>query len=160
MTWWLLGNLWWLVPVLFAVAAAGIFAFGVWPVVLAFLRGLSPAVAAIGASVIGAVIVGSGLYALGKSHGRDACAGKQEAVETRADRRAEKVSTDTAEKVENDRSQIRKENADAVAEVRTIVRTVRAECPAVPLPPRVHDLGRAAVEAARAELPAGRRGDP
>src|SRR5690606_22377351 len=103
-------------------------------------------------AVVVAVSLSSGwLVGVGEERCRAAIA----AADDKADVKAAKVSAATTAKVETDRGTIRKETSDAAAEVRTIVRTVRAACPADPVPERVHELGRAAVEAARGELPAG-----
>lgn len=147
---WLLSNLWWLVPVAVGLALLA------HPVPRAFVKAVPPKW-----WLRLAVLAAFGLtFQAGRWYERDAAKDRQAAAEGKADVKAAKVSTATAEKVEADRTTIRKETSDAASEVRTIIRTVRAGCPADPVPERVHELGRAAVEAARRELPAEPRADP
>lgn len=154
---WLLLNVWWLVPALVAVAAAVALLSGLGgPALLALAKRAHPGVWAALAAVVVLSLASGWLVRVGE----DRCRAAHEAADARADVKAAKVSAATTAKVEADRATITKETTDAAAEVRTIVRTVRAGCPADPVPERVHDLGRAAVEAARRELPAGPGADP
>lgn len=84
--------------------------------------------------------------------GVERCQSAQEAAEARADRKAANVSKKAADKAQDARESIRKDTQDAAAEVRQLTPD-SPSCP--PVPERVHQLGREAVEAASAELPAG-----
>lgn len=154
---WALLNLWWLVPALLALCVGVALLSGVGLPVLRELARRVPA-PVWQALALAAVLSFASDWLIGVGEGR--CRAAQAAAEDKADIKAAKVAGRTAEKVEADRANITKETSDAAAEVRTIVRTVRASCPADPVPERVHELGRAAVEAARRELPAEPGADP
>lgn len=155
---WLLLNGWWLVVL--AIALPGLVALltGAWPALVALLRQIPDRVLASVVAALVTVVAVSLASGWLVGVGEERCRAKQEAAEDRADIKAAKVAGRTAEKVETDRGTISKETRHAAAEIRTI--TIRPDCPAVPQPARVHDLGRAAVEAARGELPAGQGADP
>ncbi len=154
---WLLLNVWWLVPALVALAAGVALLSGLGGPALLALAKRAPAGAWVALAAVVAVSLASG-WLVGV--GEERCRAALESADTRADAKAAKVAAATTAKVEADRATITKETTDAAAEVRTIVRTVRAGCAADPVPERVHELGRAAVEAARRELPAGPGADP
>ena len=105
---------------------------------------------------LGVVMLLGLTFQLGRWYERSVARESAEAREVKADVKAAGVAEKATADAREGAAIIRKESSDAVAEVRTIIRTVGA-CP--PLPARVHDVGRAAVEAARRELPAGAAGD-
>ena len=144
---WLWSNLWWLVPV--AVLGAGL----AHPVPRALLRRV-PVRFWLG---LGVVMLLGLTFQLGRWYERSVARETAEAKEVKADVKAAGVAEKANTEAREGSVVIRKESSDAAAEVRTIIRTV-GDCP--PLPARVHDRGRAAVEAARRELPAGPAGSP
>ena len=154
MTIWLLVNTWWLLPALAALGAGIAVALGVG---LPALRSLAQRVPALVwqalAAVVAVSLASSWLIRIGEGR----CEAKQVAAEAKADVKADGVAKKSAVEAKESATNIRKESSDAASEVRTIIRTV-GDCP--PLPARVHDRGRAAVEAARRELPAGAPGSP
>lgn len=147
---WLLLNFWWLALLLIGLCAAVALLSGIGgPALLALARRVPAGAWAVLAAVLGVSLASGWLVGIGEAR----CQAKQEAREDKADVKAAGVAGRTAKKAQTDRTEIRKDTKESADEVRTIVRTVRAACP--PVPDRVHDLGRAAVEAASAELPAG-----
>lgn len=145
---WLWSNLWWLVPVLIGVAALA------HPVPRAVL-GRVPLRWWL---YLGVVALLGLTFQCGRWYERSVAREAAAAAEKKADVKAAGVAKSAFEQATKSSDTIRKESSDAATEVRTIIRTVPGACP--PLPPRVHDLGRAAVEAARRELPAGPAGSP
>lgn len=85
MIWGLFGHLWWGLPSALAIAGVGVLALGAWPVVLAFLRGLSPRLQVLLVVVLAATVAASGLYAVGRAHEAREHAGELEAVQERLD---------------------------------------------------------------------------
>lgn len=149
---WLLMNTWWLVPALVGVVALAVF-LTAGPLVL---REGAQRVPLLGWQVL------AGLVALSLASdwligiGEDRCEAKQAVLEDKADVKAASVAKESNAEADKARDSIRKESSDAQAEVRTIVRTLPATCPEQP--PRMRELGDAAVEAASREvLPAPER---
>ena len=144
---WLLANLWWLVPLVIGLMAA-VFAFSGpgLPAMVALLRRVPwqvwAAVAFIGWTGL-AVQCGRWIE-------RSAIEQRQEAAEAKADAKADRVAKQAQGEAKKARDTIRKESDDAQAEVRTIVRTLPATCPSQP--DRLRELGDAAVQGARGEV--------
>lgn len=141
---WLLSNLWWLVPALFALVALGfVFAGPGLPVLLALLRRVPVAAWAVlgGIALVGLAFQG------GRWYERSQVADAQAAAEKKADVRADKVAGKATAKADAAKADIRKDSDNAQTEVRTIIRTLPASCPE--LPPRAILIGKEAVEKAR-----------
>ncbi len=85
MIWSLFSHLWWGLPAALAIAGGVAFALGAWPVVLAFLRGLSPGMRAALIAMLAAVVAASGLYAVGRAHEAREHAGELQALQERLD---------------------------------------------------------------------------
>lgn len=156
MIWTLFGYLWLVIPAVLVLVVVLALSFGVWPLVAAAFARLPVRAQMAVVGLLVALVAGSGMYAKGRSDGRDGCAAAQAKAEAKADVKAAGVTEKAAIEAKDASATIRKESSNAATEVRTIIRTVPGVCP--PLPARVHDLGRAAVEAARRELPAGEAG--
>ncbi len=155
--WTLFGYLWFAIPAVLALIVVLALSFGVWPLVAAGLARLPVRAQMAVVGVLVALVAGSGMYAKGRTDGADSCRAAQAKADDKADVKAAGVAAKADTEARESSAVIRKESQDAAAEVRTIIRTV-GDCP--PLPDRVHDRGRAAVEAARRELPAGPAGSP
>ena len=151
--WTLFGYLWLAIPAVLVLVVVLALALGVWPLVVSALARLPVRAQMAVVGVLVALVAGSGMYAKGRSDGRQGCVEAQAKADAKADVKAAGVAEKSAAEAREGSAVIRKESSDAAAEVRTIIRSVPGTCP--PLPPRVSDLGRAAVEAARRELPAG-----
>ncbi len=140
---WLWSNLWWLVPVV--VLGAGL----AHPIPRALLQRVPVRAWAI----LGVLMLLGLTFQLGRWYERSVAREAAVKAEQKADVKAAGVAEKATVEARESSDIIRKESSDAVQEVRTIIRTVPGQCP--PLPDRVRDIGRAAVEAARRELPAG-----
>jgi hypothetical protein len=115
---------------------------------VSFLKLLSPTAWLI---VLGALAAyGGGLYVLGRVHASDNCELRQLRTEAKADGRAEKVTDDADRKAEKIRADVRRDTEESTDEAQAIVDALPAGCPVQP--DRLRDLGRAAVEGARAEV--------
>lgn len=150
--WTLFGYLWLVIPAVLVLVVVLALSFGVWPLVASAFARLPVRAQMALVGLLAALIAGSGMYAKGRHDGRQGCVAAQAKADAKADVKAAGVAEKSADEAREGSAVIRKESSDAAAEVRTIIRTV-GDCP--PLPDRVHDRGRAAVEAARRELPAG-----
>jgi hypothetical protein len=140
---WLLSNVWWLVPL--AIGALALFAFlsagpGALALYLKIPRWLR--------LTLGALVILLTAYSFGYSSGLDGCRTAQATAEARADAKAIKAAGRATAKAQEASAAISKETQDAAAEVRVILRD--RVCPAAP--PRVHELGREAVERAQQAL--------
>lgn len=155
MIWWLIGNLYWLLPALLVLGVGLALAFGVWPVVVATFGRLPPLAQALALVVLATLIAGSGMYAKGKADGLASCRATQAGAEDRADAKGAKVAAGAQAKAQEARTDIRKETSDVQVRIREVVRTVPGACPA--MPDELRDLLQRQVEAARAELPATAR---
>lgn len=150
--WTLFGHLWFAIPAVLVLVVVLALSFGVWPLVASAVARLPVRAQMLLMGLLVALVAGSGMYAKGRSDGREGCVAAQAKADAKADVKAAGVAEKANTEAREGSAVIRKESSDAATEVRTIIRTV-GSCP--PLPPRVHDLGRAALEAARRELPAG-----
>lgn len=83
--WKAFGQLWWALPSGLAVAAAVIFAVGAGPAVLVVLRRLPVGLQALLLGLVVALVAGSGLYAVGRSHEAQEHAGVVDALQARLD---------------------------------------------------------------------------
>jgi hypothetical protein len=142
---WLLSNVWWLVPAGVAVLAL------VNPAFLGLLRRVP---ARVWLLVLAVALLGLSFQA-GRWYERSQHRTAQATAEGQADTKAVKAAGRAATKAEAASATISKETTDAAAEVREIVRPVRAACPPAELPPRVHELGERAVERAQRALRPG-----
>ena len=146
---WLLMNVWWLVPALFALGAVIVLVAGGGPLVLRSLAQRVPALVWQGLAAVLAVSLASS-WLIGIGEGR--CRAKFEAAEAKADVKAAGVAKKSSEAATAARDTIRKESSDAQAEARVIVRNLPAACPRQP--DRLRELGESAVEAASRGVPA------
>lgn len=144
---WLLMNVWWLVPALFALGAVAALVSGIGLPALRSLAQRVPALVWQGLAAVLAVSLASS-WLIGIGEGR--CRAKFEAAEEKADVKAAGVAKKSSEAATAARDTIRKESSDAQAEARVIVRNLPAVCPAQP--DRMRELGDAAVEAARGSV--------
>lgn len=85
MIWSLFGHLWWALPSGLALAAGAALAFGVWPAVLAVVRGLPGRLQAALIALVLVLVSASGLYAVGRSHEAAEHAGEIGALQLRLD---------------------------------------------------------------------------
>ncbi len=89
----------------------------------------------------------AGVWLHGRSSGKAACEARYARAEAKADAKGERVAKRAPGEAREARDTIRKESDDAQADVRTIIRTLPATCPAQP--DRVREFGDAAVQRAR-----------
>lgn len=82
--------------------------------------------------------------------GEERCRSAQEAAESQADAKALNVQKAAQDKAQEVIAGIQKETSDVQTEVRTIIKTVPATCPAQP--GRLRELGQQQVEAARRRM--------
>jgi hypothetical protein len=135
---WLLSNVWWLVLVAIAVLAL------INPTLLALLRRVP-----LRAWLVLAAVALLGLsFQAGRWYERSQHRTAQATAEAQADAKAIKAGGRAAAKAQEASATIQKETQDAAAEVRVILRD--RVCPAAA--PRVHELGREAVERAQQAL--------
>lgn len=85
--------------------------------------------------------------------GVERCEAAQEAAQAKAIDKGQQAAQKAQEAATAVKVDIRQESENAAAEVREVVRGLPRTCP--PVPDRVRQLGRDAVEAARASLPTG-----
>lgn len=158
MIWALFGALWWGLPALLLLGVVLAFAFGVWPLVLAAVQRIPARAQMLLLAIAVALVAGSGMYAKGHVDGLADCRKDQATAEDKADVKAAKVAAEATVKAQDITTTVTKDTADAVVQVRTIVRTLPATCP--DMPGELHDALQRQVEAARAAVPpAARRPD-
>lgn len=85
--------------------------------------------------------------------GLERCQQAQATAQAKAVAKGQKASEKAHDAATAIKIDVRQETENAAAEVREVVRVLPRTCP--PVPDRVRQLGRDAVEAARASLPAG-----
>lgn len=146
---WLLSNVWWLVPVAVALLALS------HPAALAILKRVP---ARVWAALAAVALLGLSFQAgrwYERSQHRDAQATAQAKSLAKGQKAAQKAQeAATAVKIE-----VRQESENEAVQAREIVRYLPRTCPTQPDELRV--IGRDAVEAARASVPATpRRADP
>jgi hypothetical protein len=135
---WLWANAWWWVPLLVLALAS------LHPAGWALLRRVP---ARVWLLVLTVALLGLSFQA-GRWYERSQHRTAQETAEGRADAKAIKAAGRATAKAQEASAAIQKETQDAAAEVRVILRD--RVCPAAP--PRVHELGREAVERAQQAL--------
>lgn len=150
---WLLLNAWWLVLALVALCAGLALLSGIGGPALVALARRVPALAWAALLAFVALSIGSS-WLVGVGEAR--CQSAQATAEDKADIQAAKTAGRASVKAETATKTTRKEASDAQAEARVIVRSLPAACPGQP--PRLRELGDAAVEAARRSVPAAADG--
>lgn len=83
MIWSLFGHLWWALPSGLALVVVVILLIGAWPAVLVVLRRLPAGLQALLLGLVVALVAGSGLYAVGRSHEAQEHAGEVDALKER-----------------------------------------------------------------------------
>lgn len=142
---WLLSNVWWLVPLaigglaLFAFLSAGPGALAIYLKIPRWLR-----------LTVGSLVILLTAYSFGYDSGLESCRSAQEAGDDKADAKASRVAKGAQAKAQEALEGIRKETKESTDEAEQIVAGLPATCP--PLPERLRELGRDAVQGASREM--------